>query len=178
MRKFIVALIIAFMAPVAAGAVTNSDSVFLENPKEALADLDAVFVYAKSFDESPETNGMYEFQLRDYAAYILRHYGVIILTEEELTREQGRPVIRITLNTKKVISAKDTYSYALSVSLQEVVSLERNPGIRSRGITWQKWSYGVAENGVIGRTVKDDLKVIMDDFIKEYLRVRPKENRY
>lgn len=175
MRVFFIAFIIAISTGMAASA---AESIFLENPRDVLADLDSVFVYAKSFDETPDKNNVYEYELRDYAAYILRHYGVHILTEEQITRIPGKPVVRVTLNTMKVTNTMHTYSYHLSVSLQEVVSLQRNPGVTSRAITWQQWKIGTAEDNSMSRVIKDDLRAIMEAMVKDYVRDVPKVNRY
>ena len=106
----------------------------------------------------------------------LRQAGVPILTPAERLATPGRPLLYLNLNAFKLKGQTELYAYSMSLVLKQRVAILRDASTVSVAGTWSATS----SVGTIGadrlRSLRDDVRDMVDEFINAYLSMNPKES--
>lgn len=145
-----------------------------EVEKQSLAGLSGVRVMVEQIDLDAERDGLTRTGLQTDVELWLRQAGIRVLTEEEWKRTPGRPWLHLWVTTHKRVGLYGVYAYSVQLQLYQRVRLDRAPSLIAIGATW------VAKGGVgtVGetklRTVRENVRDLVDQFINDYLAANPK----
>jgi hypothetical protein len=134
-------------------------SVAVENPQPNIQK------YAQRF-------GLTKDQLQKDIEQRLTKAGINVLNQEKWLQTSGRPVVYVVVNTHEF--EKYWYSYTIIVDLMQITTLEANSDIKTLASTWSINMAGIANIGTLN-TIKDNVNLLVDRFIKAYLSVNRKE---
>jgi hypothetical protein len=101
----------------------------------------------------------------------LRTAGIKALNQEEWLVTPGTPVLYVNVNTHEF--EKYRFAFDVSVQLRQIVSLEREPSVKSLAPTWSTNMTGVVNVGTIG-SLNESVKLLVGNFIKAYASVNKK----
>ena len=162
---FGVGVVLAFtLTTYLAWAVDNQSS------QETLVGLKGVKVVIEPLTPEIESEGLKEAQIQNDIESKLGNVGIKVLTLVERLREKGRPSLYV--NTSIFKSKRGFYIYDIDIELNQKVILVRNPNIGEVfGSTWSTSVIGITPNL---NEVRNDIKELMEDFLKAWLSVNPK----
>ncbi len=102
----------------------------------------------------------------------LTEKGIRILSRDEWVRTPGTPVLYVSVNTHE--TEKYWYAYDIKTELQQAVTMEANPKVRTLATTWSMNLTGMANVGTLG-LIKSDVGVLVGRFIEAYTVVNEKK---
>ena len=158
----------AMVLLITAGAVIAEES---ENAKDSLRGLTSVYVLVEDLDPGIEADGLKEAAIQIDAELKLRLAGIKVITQTEGRAGQGSPYLYINVHS---MATGERYAMTVEVELHQNVRLDRQPTSLVYGArTWRTSSLGtVGKSRLSG--VRDAIKGMVDEFIKDYLSVNPK----
>jgi hypothetical protein len=155
---------------VAASAATAADTEFT---RPSLKGLNAVEVLVESLSTEAERDGLNKTSIQTDVQLKLRQAGIRVLTRAERFETPGWPFLYIDVAVK-LRTDVPVYAYSINVELEQSVRLDRAPSIQLSATTWSVGSVGAVGRNKL-RTVRDDIKDHVDEFINAYLSVNPKK---
>ncbi|MCX5811782.1 MAG: hypothetical protein NT178_04465 [Proteobacteria bacterium] len=102
----------------------------------------------------------------------LKSAGIKALNREEWLTAPGKPMLYVNVNTHEY--EKYWYAYDIKVELQQVVSLEMNPSIKTMADTWSTNMTGIANIGTLN-LIRNNVGVLSERFINAYKSVNGKK---
>jgi len=140
---------------------------------ESLRGLTGVFVAVEKLDNEIKRELPFdEDQIRADVELKLRMAEIKVFSKEKRFESPGSPCLYVNLNAL-LVPEIDTIYYALNISLEQAVYLERNLKRHPSAVTW--WSGSV---GAVGKNwaskIRDSIKDKIDRFINDHLSVNPK----
>jgi hypothetical protein len=154
------------------GAVTSSSFAESDLQRQSLRGLPGVWVVVEQLSPDLEQAGLTQDQVQTDTEEKLRKAGVKVLTQEECWQTPGMPWLYITAALLKASDA--TYATTIGASLNQEVTLTRNPQIKTFGVTWDAGVY----LGAVGReslpSVREHVGRLIDKFIAGYQAVNQK----
>lgn len=145
-----------------------------EKEREVLAGLQGVGVIVEAFRPEAEKFGFNRQQYQTDVELRLRQNGIKVFSRKEIAQVIGWPMLYINVNP----TIQEKFGFAavnVSVQLQEIVSLERNPTIKTTAYTWTNGRAGIVGFSRLN-TVRGDVKELVDKFINDYLAANPKDH--
>ncbi len=154
-------------------AVDTAYSQTVGSRSQTLAGIEGIAVSGD--DVSPEAmkDGLNKSGLVTQTIQDLKNAGVKVLTDQQLNSAPGRPTLIISVNTLK--HAGGVYSYTVSLSLDQIVMLERNPAIRGAAPTWFVLATGACLPEELNADVTAYVKQLVDQFITDYKLANPEQ---
>lgn len=124
-------------------------------------------------DVSPEAaqDGLNKAGLVTDTIQFLKSSGVNVLTDQQLNSAPGRPTLIISVNTLK--HAGGVYSYSVTLSLDQIVTLERDPDIRGSAPTWFVLATGACLPEELNTDVKAYVRQLVQQFVTDYKIANP-----
>ena len=159
---FAVALICLMPSPVTADHLSRT---------QTLKGLSGVRVVVETLRPEVEQAGLSRATIQSDVEFRLRQAGIGVLTES--VRAPGNPLLYVILVLHQ--GPLGLYAYSLDVELDQLVSIVRDGSVNpALGTTWR--AYPVV--GTVGasnlNTIREDIGELVDDFVKAYLSVNPK----
>jgi hypothetical protein len=143
-----------------------------ESSRESLKGLPGVFVVVDDLDPVIEKAGLTKADIQNQVEQELKLAGIPILSREQWVTTPGGPYLHV--NAFVVSSDDSVWPFFIEVSSMQRVALERSSVNIFFAPTWS-----VATVGSVGsnrlRQIKDIVKDYVDQFVKAYRAVNPKQ---
>jgi len=141
-----------------------------ELDRATLTGLHGVGVIVERLDAEVERAGLTRGMLQTDAELKLRLAGIQVLTDQELDKEPGHPLLLLTPNILLRSGA-----FGCSVELLQNVQLIRAPSVGTLAPTWSTSGVGVAPARRVLEDVRNTFKGLVDRFVNAYLAANPKK---
>ena len=138
---------------------------------QTLAGIEGIAVSGEEVDSEAVKDGLNKSGLVTQTIQDLKKAGVKVLTDQQLNSAPGRPTLVISVNTLK--HAGGVYSYTVSLSLDQIVTLERDPAIRGAAPTWSVLATGACLPEELNADVRAYVKQLVEQFVKDYNLANP-----
>jgi hypothetical protein len=102
----------------------------------------------------------------------LKGKGIRILSRDAWVKTPGTPVFYVSVNTHE--TEKYWYAYDIKTELQQAVTMEAAPNVRTLAATWSVNMTGIANVGTL-KLIRDDVSVLVGKFIEAYTVVNEKK---
>ena len=140
---------------------------------KTLSGITGVAVSGEEVSSEAVQDGLNKSALVTDTIQFLKSSGVNVLTDQELNSAPGRPTLVISVNTLK--HAGGVYSYTVSLSLDQIVTLERNPGIRGSAPTWFVLATGACLPEELNADVGAYVRELAQQFVTDYKLANPEQ---
>ena len=108
-------------------------------PDESLKGVKGVRVIVRYKGPVEDSYGLAQKKLQNVVESWLKADGVKVLTNEEWSREPGKPYLSITVVGTQVGSKqRPAFFYSIATDLIQEVSLSRRPLLKTEGSTWNQ----------------------------------------
>lgn len=144
---------------------------FVTEPHEILAGLQGVGVIVEAFQPEAKKYGLNEQAFRNIAESRLHQSGIKVLSMEQQMQTPGRSYLYVTV-TSVILEEIDFAAVSITVKLNELISLWRNPTTVSMATTWEAGQIVLAEKYNLD-TIKEITTELIDEFINAYLAANP-----
>ncbi len=152
-------------------AVTTPQYNFVTEPHEILAGLQGVGVIVEAFQPEAKKYGLTEQAFRKLAESRLRKYGVRVLTGQQQLQTPGRSYLHISI-TPVIIEDVNLVAVSVTIKLNELVALWRNPTMVVMATTWDAGQVMLVEKDNLD-VIKETTQNLIDEFINAYLAANP-----
>jgi hypothetical protein len=98
----------------------------------------------------------------------LKSAGIKAFSRGEWLNAAGRPILYVNVNTHEY--EKYWYAYDIKLELQQIVSLETNPSIKTMADTWSINMTGIANIGTLN-SIRNNVGVLAEKFVEAYKSV-------
>ena len=147
---------------------------FAQSPGgKTLAGIAGVAVSGEDISPEAAQDGLNKAGLVTDTIQFLKSSGVKVLTDQQLNSAPGRPTLIISVNTRK--HAGGVYSYTVSLSLDQIVTLERDPAIRGSAPTWFVLATGACLPEELNTDVRAYVRQLAQQFVTDYNIANPAE---
>jgi len=167
-KKTFALLIIFFVSII----YTNAYAMDAEVTRQTLKGLQGVYVTVENIQPNiqkyAQKAGVTKEQMQKDIEVKLKSAGIKAFIREEWLKTPGRPILYINVNTHEY--EKYWYAYDIKVELQQVVSLEATPSIKTMADTWSTNMTGIANIGTLN-SIRNSVGVLTDRFIAAYQSV-------
>jgi len=170
MKVFTIAVAISAVAIPCRAAVVH------ENQKYVLAGLRAAGIKLEYYDVGAKKEWWCRTNAADRAKALLQDFGVQVLGDEQRIGEPGKPFIHVGVDAfeRRDPNFIGLYGYAITVSLHETVTLDRNTDVTAHAVTWMKSAEGTVAQYQLPDTIEFRITTLVEDFLRDYLEA----NRY
>ena len=162
-----------FLVLVSAVVVKGMDSYAQTPGGKTLAGITGVAVSGEEVSPEAVQDGLNKAGLVTDTIQFLKSQGVNVLTDQQLNSAPGRPTLIISVNTLK--HAGGVYSYTVSLSLDQIVTLERDPGIRGFAPTWFVLATGACLPEELNTDVRAYVRQLAQQFVTDYNIANPEQ---
>jgi len=121
--------------------------------------------YAQRFNLTKE-------QLQKEVEQRLMKAGIRVLNGDTWLKTPGRPALYVNVNTHEY--EKYWYAFDITVNLNQIVTPEANPKLKTLASTWDISMTGVANIGTLN-VIRSSVEALIDRFIRAYQTVNPKK---
>lgn len=155
-----------FMMLITAASVYSQQGI---PETESLKGLGGIGVMIDDIDPVAVKDGLDADQLKSSVTEALRNGGIKILDPTEMKSTSGQPRIAVYINTIK--HSGGVYSFTVSVSLDQIVLLERNQQIKEIVPTWSVLGTGASLPEDLNEDINVYVKQLVGQFVKDYKQV-------
>ena len=155
-----------FMMLITAASVYSQQGI---PETESLKGLGGIGVMIDDIDPVAVKDGLDADQLKSSVTEGLRNGGIKILDPTEMKSTSGQPRIVVYINTIK--HSGGVYSFTVSVSLDQIVLLERNQQIKEIVPTWSVLGTGASLPEDLNEDINVYVKQLVGQFVKDYKQV-------
>jgi hypothetical protein len=143
-----------------------------ESSRESLKGLTGVYVVVGDLEPVVEKAGLTKADIQTLAEQELRVAGIPVLSREQWVTTPGGPYLNV--NTFVITADNGVWPFYIEVSSMQRVVLERSSVNIFFAPTWSVATVGsVGSNRLL--QIKDIIKDYVDQFVKAYRTVNPKE---
>ena len=161
--KFSIAL---FLVLILAAGANSAYSQLVGSRAQTLTGIEGIAVSGEDISPVAQEDGLNKSLFVTQTIQELKSAGINVLTDQELNSAPGRPTLVISINTLK--HAGGVYSYTVSLSLDQIVTLERNPAIRGAAPTWSVLATGACLPEELNTDVAAYVKRLVQQFIADF----------
>lgn len=111
-------------------------------------------------------------QIRQDIELRLRQAEIKALTSDEWLKTPGRPILYVNVNTHE--NEKYWLAYDIRIELQQIVSIDSNPQIKTLASTWTMNVTGIANIGTLN-VIRDNVLYLADCFAEAYKSANSKK---
>jgi hypothetical protein len=158
------AAVLLFLVFPAIGYALDSDVT-----RQTLKGLQGVYVIVEDLQPNIQKYaskaGLANEELKADIERRLTEKGIRIFSRDEWVKTPGTPVLYVSVNTHE--TEKYWYAYDIKTELQQAVTMEANPKVRTLATTWSINLTGMANVGTLG-LIKGDVGVLVGRFIEAY----------
>jgi len=157
----IMALLIMLVAPLPVGAIDTDVT------RKTLSGLQGVYVAVEELQpnllkySAAQKSGLSKEGLKRDIEGRLSKAGIRVLTWDQAVKTPGMPFLYINVNTHE--SEKYWYAYDIRIELQQLVSMEANPKVKTLAGTWSTNMTGLVNIGTMDK-LKEAVEVLVDRF--------------
>jgi hypothetical protein len=175
--KRLVMLLLAVLLSI--GLATPILAVDTKETRLTLTGLQGVYVAVEElqsnvmkYEKHLRKSGLMREQIQQDIEQRLRQAGIRILTSDEWLKTPGRPILYVNVNTYE--NEKYWIAYDIRIELQQIVSIDSNPKIKTLASTWTMNVTGIANIGNLN-IIRDNILYLTDRFAEAYKSVNSKK---
>lgn len=157
----IMALLIMLVAPLPVGAIDTDVT------RKTLSGLQGVYVGVEElqpnlmkYSAEQKSIPSKEALKRDIEGRLSKA-GIRVLTWDQAVKTPGMPFLYVNVNTHE--TEKYYYAYDIRIELQQLVSMEANPKVKTMADTWSTNMTGIVNIGTMDK-LKEAVEVLVDRF--------------
>ncbi|MGB2692074.1 MAG: hypothetical protein WBB48_06850 [Thermodesulfobacteriota bacterium] len=137
-----------------------------------LKGLKGIGVGVEDIDADAVADGLKKQDLVKIITQKLKKSGVKVLTEQEVGTIVGQP--RLVLNINSTKQPGPIYIFTATLDFNQVVVLQRSPGLTAVSPTWTVLTTGGALPEDLSSSVQAALDPMLESFIADYKKANPK----
>lgn len=152
----------------------STDSFSQSNQAEmnTLKGLKGIGVEVEDIDSDAASDGLKKDALLKIITQKLNKSGINILTNQEVGTISGQPKLVLSINSIK--QPGPIYIFTATLDLNQIVALQRMPGLTTVSPTWTVLTTGGALPEDLSTNVQAALDPMLDSFISDYKKANPK----
>ncbi len=151
---------------------TNSFSQGDQAETNTLKGLKGIGVGVEDIDADAVADGLKKQYLVKIITQNLKKSGVKVLTDQEVGTIAGQPKLVLSINSTK--QPGPIYIFTATLDFNQVVMLQRSPGLTAVSPTWTVLTTGGALPEDLSTSVQAALDPMLDSFIADYRKANPK----
>ncbi len=124
------------------------------------------------YEKHLRKSGLTKEQIQQGVAQRLREAEIRILSSDEWLKTPGRPVLYVNVNTHE--NEKYLLAYDVRLELQQLVSIDSNPRIKTLASTWTINVTGIVNIGTLN-IIRDNMFFLVDRFVEAYKSVNARK---
>jgi len=173
-RFYFVVALVAILVAISAPPVGAIDT---EVTRKTLDGLQGVYVGVEELQpnlmkySAAQKSGLSKEALKKDIEGRLGKAGIRVLTWDQVMKTPGVPFLYICVNTHE--SEKYWYAYDIRIELQQLVSMEANPKVKTMAGTWSTNMTGMVNIGTLDK-LKEAVAVLTDKFAAAFRAANPK----
>ncbi len=162
-------LALVMMAPV---SLILADS---ELERATLVGLKGVEVVVEEVDPEAERDGLVKSTLQTEVELKLRQAGILVLSRTQAGSTPGNPWLYLRVSAVKGSGTlQRLYVFSVSLELNQIVRLDRNPSVITFARTWSARGFIGTVGAANLSSVRESVRDRVDEFINAYLAANPK----
>lgn len=165
-------LVLIFLFVPAVITVTESYSQDEVAETESMKGVDGVGVRVDEIDPKAAADGLNKDKILSAVSDELKKAGIKVLSTAETTQAKGKPTLYVSINTIK--HPGDVYSFTVSVSFDQLVTLVRNQKIQLMSPTWTVLGTGASIPANLGADAEKYVQLMVQKFIDDFKVANPK----
>jgi hypothetical protein len=123
------------------------------------------------YEKHLRKSGLMREQIQQDVERRLRQAGIRVLTSDDWLKTSGRPILYVNVNTHEY--EKYWLAYDIRIELQQIVSIDSNPKIKTLASTWTMNVTGIANIDTL-YVIRDNILYLTDHFAEAYKSVNSK----
>ena len=136
--------------------------------RESLRGIKGVWIYIDDLEPQIETDGLTKDQILADVKQRLKLGGIKLLSENKFHLAPGSPYLDVIPGIIKSQYGRG-YIYSIIIRLHQAVYLKRSPDVEiEEAITWVIAGVGATDDL---NTIRETIKILVDEFINDYLSV-------
>ena len=144
--------------------------------KESLRGIKGFYVEILELDQYSKKMGLTKQSLKKDTELKLKTAGVRVLSLQELPGESGSPCLRVHVYSTSSVENDGSVAVLLYVFVQQKAKLARNADLGALYLkTWDTSNLKIVGKNVFKELVRKEIKVLVDEFLNDYLSVNPKK---
>lgn len=146
-----------------------------ENRRDSLVGLQGIGVIVETLRPDFEKEvGLTDQILTNDIELSLRQYGIKVLTSEERSKTSRLAFLYLNVNTGRLTDQPPGYIFNILLRVRQTVDLRTVVPKSCSAITWQTMMLGIAPTDQCFDTIRQQVKIQVEEFINEYLAANPK----
>lgn len=133
--------------------------------RRALRGLRGITLWIHDVDDTATNDGLSRQHLQDEVTVRLLDRGIRTLGIGNVPEPPGNPWLNVFILTMKL---KDTYTFFITVRLDEIARLDRNNSIKTVVTTWETSINGCSEVSQMPLMIEKNVDKLIDYFIYDY----------
>lgn len=171
MKKTLTIIVVLMLATVFMAA-DNSLAQGDQPEINTLKDLKGIGVGVGNIEPDAAADGLSKTKLLGYIFEKLKKSGIKVYTDLELSTISGQPILVLNVNTLK--QPGPIYIYTVALDFNQIVVLQRSPGLTSISPTWTVLATGGSLPEDLSASVQASIDPMIDSFIADYQKANPK----
>jgi hypothetical protein len=148
--------------------------VMLDAPgAAALKGLKGVRVFLEYIDHDENKFDIVDYTIKQLVTSRLSKNEITVLKSGGRVKTQGNPKLVITIEVD-VVDNRQLAVAAIKFELEEILLLQRSPGIAVRGTTWKRSALKTGHKDYIKKYIRDYVMDVTEAFINDYHKANPK----
>ena len=170
-------LVVTLLALLVAATPPPAGAIDMDITRKTLSGLQGVYVGVEELQpnlmkySAAQKSGLSKEALKKDIEGRLGKAGIRVLTWDQAVKTPGMPFLYICVNTHE--SEKYWYAYDIRIELQQLVSMEANPKVKTMAGTWSTNMTGMVNIGTLDK-LKEAVEVLTDKFVGAYRSVNKK----
>jgi len=170
-------LVVTLLALLVAATPPPAGAIDMDVTRKTLSGLQGVYVGVEELQpnlmkySAAQKSGLSKEALKKDIEGRLGKAGIRVLTWDQAVKTPGMPFLYICVNTHE--SEKYWYAYDIRIELQQLVSMEANPKVKTMAGTWSTNMTGMVNIGTLDK-LKEAVEVLTDKFVGAYRSVNKK----
>jgi hypothetical protein len=151
--------------------VTDSYSQDEVAETESMRGVDGVGIRIDEIDPKAAADGLNRDKILSAVSDELKKAGIKVLSSNETAQAKGKPTLYVSINTIK--HPGDVYSFTVSVSLDQLVTLVRNQKRQLMSPTWSVLGTGASIPENLGSDAEKYVLLMVQKFIDDFKEANP-----
>jgi S1-C subfamily serine protease len=157
--------------PSPSGPPATADSGVTDKP---LAGLHSFYLVLENLQDNATAAGLSGNDIQNDVEQKLHQASLPLIDENDSSVTKKDPTgAYLYINVNTIKNDDGVFAYNISITLYEMVRLQRGASDQVEGGTWHTGGIGVVGSDNLASAVRDDVKSYLDDFVKDYTAQNP-----
>ena len=172
-KYWILAAMLVVLCVTALWAANGDVPIVKRLERESLTDLKGVIVAIEGLQPNTKRTNLTEGILKTDTELKLRQYGIKVFTKKEWYEDIRVPCLYLNVNSVRHPD-QTAYIYHIKLSLNQKVFLFTEPTRWLIAATWHQSTLGIVPTDKLFNEIRQVAKIMVDEFINDYLAANPK----